>query len=71
MKNIGFLLLFIPFIGFGQNDSLTLENKLSGKIGIEVQPSIKSNEPLYVVDGKIVDKTIVEAIPRTSILSTF
>lgn len=62
MKNIGFLLLFIPFIGFGQNDSLTLENKLSGKIGIEVQPSIKSNEPLYVVDGKIVDKTIVEAI---------
>ena len=62
MKNLGFLLLIIPLFGFGQNDSLTLENKLSGKIGIEVQPSIKSNEPLYVVDGKIVDKTIVETI---------
>lgn len=61
MKRIIFFLI-IPFLGLSQNDSLQLDEKLAGKTGIEVQPSVAANEPLFVVDGKIVDKATIEAI---------
>ncbi len=68
MKKFIFL-LFVPFVSFAQTDSLKLEDKLAGKVGIEVQPSIDPTEPLYLIDGKIVDKTVAEELNPNEIES--
>ncbi|MBA5629693.1 DUF6146 family protein [Moheibacter lacus] len=61
MKKLIFLLL-IPAIAFAQQDSLRLDEKSSGKIGTEVQPSSPSTKPLYFVEGKLIQESEVEKI---------
>ena len=61
MKKLIFLLL-IPAIACAQQDSLRLDEKSSGKIATEVQPSSPSTKPLYFVEGKLIQESEVEKI---------
>lgn len=62
MKKLTILFVLISVLGFSQNDSLILDNKIEKKI----QPA---DQPLYVVDGKIVDQSIIETMDPNDIES--
>lgn len=59
------LLLLIPIWGFSQNDKTNKDNRPISETSVKTERStetVKVLNPIYVVDGKITDKDIVEKI---------
>ena len=68
MKKLLFLFI-IPVVAFAQQDSLRLDEKSSGKVGIKVEPSVDTKKPLYFVDGTQTKESVVNEINPDAIES--
>lgn len=65
MKKLILLLLLIPIWGFSQNDKTVKDNQPVSETSAKTEKTIGTVDnanPIYVVDGKITDKDIVEKI---------
>lgn len=65
MKKFILLLLMIPIWGFSQNDKTVKDDQPVSETSAKTERStetVKALNPIYVVDGKITDKDIVERI---------
>lgn len=62
MKKI-ILILLIPIWGFSQNDKTNKDSRPISETSVATErntETVKASDPIYVVDGKIVDKDILE-----------
>lgn len=64
------LLLLIPIWGFSQNDKTNKDNQPISETSVKTDKSlgtVKNADPIYVIDGKIVDKDMLEKIDANEI----